>query len=149
MILYLLIIVCLFKRLPQSISETYYILGNKGWIFQVITSLLGICLFPIMINIGNYEHFIFLACGSFLFIAAAPQLKIKLEGKVHYISALICCISVLLWLLTNQYYLDIISALIILIILNIISFKRIILWIELVELITIYKVILFYYVNNI
>lgn len=86
-------------RTPESLSETYYLLGDKGWIFQVVIALVGIMLLPVWVSVSETatQHLAFVACGGLLFTSVAPAFKLKLEGAVHYSAAIICCASAILW----------------------------------------------------
>lgn len=85
--------------IPESLSATYYTLGKHGWVFQMLMFLLGVMLFVVWHGLGDERHLflVFLACASLLFVAAAPAFKLELEGKVHYGSAIVCCVCAVLW----------------------------------------------------
>ena len=85
--------------IPRSLSDTFYLLGKKGWIFQVVLGLFGALLMPTWIDLSsdNTEFLAFLSCAGLLFVAAAPCFKMELEGKVHYTSAVLCCICAFIW----------------------------------------------------
>lgn len=87
--------------IPRSLSDTYYLLGKNGWIFQVVIGLFGSLLMPVWIDLSseNTQFLVFLSCGGLMFVAAAPCFKVEMEGKVHYSSAAVCCISAVVWLL--------------------------------------------------
>ncbi len=89
--------------IPRSISETYYLLGSKGWLFQLALGLTAFTAIPMLIDRSSvYTQFLaFLACGGLGFVAAAPMFRLDLEGKVHYVSAYICCGSLVLWQIFN------------------------------------------------
>ena len=84
---------------PESLSATYYSLGKHGRLFQLVMFAVGVLLLPVWIGVSSepYRHLCFLACGSLLFVAAAPAFKLELQGKVHYGSAIVCCVCVVLW----------------------------------------------------
>lgn len=85
--------------IPQSISDTYYLLGKQGWLFQLALAATAFCVVPSLIDSSTeYTKFLaFLACTGLAFVAAAPLFKMELEGKVHFTSAYICCGSLVLW----------------------------------------------------
>lgn len=85
------------KGIPDSLSATYYLLGDKGWLFQVVVSCAAFMLLPTWMDKG-YEFLPFLSCGGLLFVASSPSFRIQLEGKVHYISAIICGMCSVLWI---------------------------------------------------
>ena len=93
---------CIFslvRGVPESLSATYYSLGDKGWIFQTVMALIAACLMPAWMEASEegYECLPFLGCSSLLFVAAAPCFRMELEGRVHYAAAVVCCASVFLW----------------------------------------------------
>lgn len=89
--------------IPVSLSATYYLLGNRGWLFQAFMVLTAATLFPVWVeHSGNgHEWMAFLACASLLFVASAPCFKLELEGKVHYTSAVVCCVCAVSWQLAE------------------------------------------------
>lgn len=89
--------------IPRSISDTYYLLGKYGWLFQLALAATSFTAMPMLIdNSSESTKFLaFLACSGLMFVAAAPLFKLELEGKVHYTSAVICCVSLVLWQVFN------------------------------------------------
>ena len=84
---------------PESLSATYYRLGRRGWVFQAFMVLMAVLMYLVWFPVckDEYRCMVFLACASLLFVAAAPCFKLKLEGMVHYSSAIVCCVCVVLW----------------------------------------------------
>lgn len=91
--------------IPESISAIYYLLGKKGWIFQIAMVLIAVILFfPWMEKSDDNLQFLpFLSCGSLLFVASAPAFKLRLDGIVHYASAIVCGVSAILWMFFQGY----------------------------------------------
>lgn len=89
--------------IPKSISETYYLLGKHGWLFQVTLFSVAFLVVPTLIERSSEgtRFLAFLACMGLAFVAAAPLFKRELDGKVHYISAAICCVGLVLWQVFN------------------------------------------------
>ena len=87
------------KGIPVSISEAYYLLGGKGWIFQLVMIVIAVTLYQVWVNACSTEliGLAFASCVSLMFVAIAPSFRLPLEGKVHYISASICCICSITW----------------------------------------------------
>lgn len=96
---YILFTLC--RGVPVSLSATYYELGRYGWVFQLVMCLICFCLLPVWLSVSEdyLQWMCFLACGGLLFVAAAPCFKLPLEGAVHYGSATMCGVCVVLWLL--------------------------------------------------
>lgn len=95
-------VICRFG-IPKSISATYYLLGRNGWLFQFALALTAFTALPVLIDASSEEteFLAFLSCGGLLFVSAAPLFRLKFEGAVHYGSALVCCISLVLWQVFN------------------------------------------------
>lgn len=91
--------------IPESISAIYYLLGKKGWIFQIVMVLVAVMLFfPWVEKSDDSLQFLpFLSCGSLLFVAAAPAFRLRLDGMVHYSSAIVCGVSAVLWMFLQGY----------------------------------------------
>lgn len=93
--------------IPNSISETYYLLGKMGWLFQMTVLLVAFMVIPTLIDRSsiNTQFLAFLACAGLAFVAAAPLFKEKFEGKIHYVGAGVCCGGLVLWQVFNAYWL--------------------------------------------
>lgn len=89
--------------IPRSISDTYYLLCKHGRLFQLALAATAFTAIPMLIDRSseNTRFLAFLACAGLLFVSAAPLFKLELEGKVHYTSAVICCVSLVLWQVFN------------------------------------------------
>lgn len=87
------------RGVPESISATYYMLGKRGWMFQAVMILVGFLLCPVWIPVSKDQHsfLAFLSCASLMFVGAAPAFRMELEGRVHYVSAAVCCACAVLW----------------------------------------------------
>ena len=87
------------RRLP-SLSDSYYKLGKKGYIFQIVLFLTAALLVPVLLE-KTPEPFKFLAfftTAPILFVAMAPKFKdIVLEGKVHVWAAKISAVFSIIW----------------------------------------------------
>lgn len=87
------------RCVPVSLSDSYYKLGRYGWMFQLMLSATAVTLFPVWVSSSGPDHewMVFLSCASLLFVASAPCFRQDLQGKIHYSSAVACCICSLLW----------------------------------------------------
>lgn len=94
------------KSIPESLSDTYYILKDKGYLFQLAVSIVAITLLPIWLSLAkeHYQFLPFIGCSSLLFVASAPSFKLKLDGIVHYTSASLCCTASIIWQLVEGLY---------------------------------------------
>lgn len=84
---------------PDSLSETFYLLENRGWIFQaVLFSCAALLLVPLMEATNNdFKLLEFLTVGGVFFVSVAPFFKLELEGRVHGVSAIVSGISGITW----------------------------------------------------
>ena len=84
---------------PESLSATYYSLGKDGWALQAVLGVVAASLYPVWFSATREDWLFlpFLGCASLMFVAFAPCFRLKLEGMVHYASAVVCCLCALLW----------------------------------------------------
>lgn len=98
-----LMIVCLYaKKVPTSISETYYLGG--GNIFTLVIAAAGFLLCSGSLTLTtnpNIEFLAFFSGAGLLFVAAAPQFKDDFVQKVHYAGAFIFGVASQLWIVFN------------------------------------------------
>ena len=96
---YLCYTVWVSKGIPVSISDSYYLLGKRGWLFQLVMASVAFMLYPVWVSVCSEElaALVFGACSSLLFVAVSPCFKLDLEGKVHYSFALLCCCMAVVW----------------------------------------------------
>ena len=87
------------RRLP-SLSDSYYKLEKRGYIFQLALFLTAALLIPVLLE-KTPEPFTFLAfftTAPILFVAITPKFKdIVLEGKVHTWAAKISAVFSIIW----------------------------------------------------
>lgn len=118
-------------NIPESISSTYYLLDNMGWVFQIILFLLAFLLMPIWLLLSNpsNQFLVFITCAGILFIASAPNFKIKFEGKIHYIAACTCGAASILWQIMEGMYNNILLSIFICFVLYL-KYKSWFFWVE-------------------
>ena len=87
------------RGVPESVSATYYILGKNGWVFQLVMFGIAAMIFPVWLEVTEpwRQWTAFVTCASMMFVAGAPSFRMDLQGAVHYIAAVICCISSVIW----------------------------------------------------
>lgn len=93
-------------RLPISLSETYYDLKGikKGWYFTLMLLTTAATLLPIWLDKTEgvwYQFLVFIACASVLFVSVTPNYRNGIERSVHYISAYLACIAVIVYHIVN------------------------------------------------
>lgn len=105
-ILYLFLVISESREVPESLSATYYLMKDNGWMFQALMVFCGIGLLPSWMNVSSddWQFLVFLSCAGIVFTGIAPAFKLKLEGAVHYSSAVVCCVSAVLWILLEGMY---------------------------------------------
>ena len=124
--------------IPRSLSDTYYLLGKRGWMFQCVLGLFGGLLMPIWLDVSseNTQFLAFFACAGLLFGAAAPCFKIDIEGKVHYISAVVCCVAAFIWQIVEMCWLLPIGSLALALGATVITKGKLFWWIEMAILVS-------------
>lgn len=94
------IIMCLkIKRIPTSISATYY-LGGNIW-FTIVMFIAGFCITGGLLNLceGSAFQFIaFLTGAGIVFVGGSPLFRDELEGKIHYAGAITLLVGSQVWL---------------------------------------------------
>lgn len=104
-ILYTVISLCVFQKVPASLSNTYYMYKEKKewlkYLFSIIMVSVAGLLMPAWLEAteGSYLQFLsFLTCAAIMFVGTAPNFKgTKLESTVHSVSAIIAAICAMLW----------------------------------------------------
>lgn len=90
----------LYRGLPSSISNTFYV-TEKCWLFPVtLTIAVALCIVPLFdLTPEPYKALAFGLIGGLLFVAAAPAFKQEFEGSIHKYSAIVAGVCALLWLI--------------------------------------------------
>ena len=107
-----------FKTVPESLSNTYYMLGKWGPLFTLMMFACAFTILPPMLELTNpnFQFVAFFCPAAICFVGAAPNFKKdQMECKVHTISAYVSAIAGLLWVafLTRYWWLIPISIVII------------------------------------
>ncbi len=79
-----------FKKVPESLSETSYLLGgNKRYLFSLYCLITGIILLLELLNrsVDGYEFLPFLLCTGICFAGISPLFRDGIEKIVHYVSS--------------------------------------------------------------
>lgn len=132
----------LYRGLPTSISNTFYV-TEKQWMFPVILTIaVALCVVPLFdFTPEPYKVLAFGLIGGLLFVAAAPAFKQEFEGSVHKYSAIVAGVCALLWLIVmNGVPLLAIAGFIV----SAIDRKRCVFWIEFGLLSNVYYVLAFF-----
>ena len=92
------------RRIPESISQTVFLLPRRGqWVFTIVMWLVGFLLMPVLMEkVSEQTQFIaFFMIAGILFVGAAP-LVLKEKNTVHYVSAAVSGIASQLLVALNQ-----------------------------------------------
>ena len=97
---YVTAILAKFKTVPESLSNTYYMLGKWGPLFTLMMFTCAFTILPPMLELTNpnFQFVAFFCPAAICFVGAAPNFKKdQMECKVHVVSAWISAIAGLLW----------------------------------------------------
>lgn len=92
------------KQIPESISQTVFLLPRKGqWAFTIVMWLVGFLLLPVLLEkVSEQTQFLaFLMVAGIGFVGAAP-LVAKEKNTIHYVFAVIAGITSQLLVALNQ-----------------------------------------------
>lgn len=86
---------------PNSFSATFYRIKHPYLFSILLVAVAALIIVPWLEYSTNCEFLAFFAVVSLFFVAASPNFKEDLVGKVHYGSAIILFITALLWEVLN------------------------------------------------
>lgn len=143
---YVLYVLRSLKQIPASLSETYYKLNRKnrgGWMFVTTLFICGCSLLPLWLEFSpeNIQFLVFFSSASILFVASAPEYEQPLTVSVHYVAAVICCLSAILWCLLSGYWLVVVLVFGLASIPVIKSFINLVFWVEIATFLSVYIVL--------
>lgn len=106
------------RGIPESLSYTYYGLGDRGWLFSAMMVIVGVCTMIPMIDItcDRYAFVPFLCGTSITFVGVASEYAQQVVTHVHCVSAIIAAIMAAVWcvLLQRCWYVLLLSGLLML-----------------------------------
>lgn len=89
--------------MPDMVSSIYYLLGKRGWVFQMVMMLFGMLMMMCLLDCGKgVQCLAFLACGGLMFVGAAPRFMGEDRG-VHKIAAVISAMAGIGWCLSANF----------------------------------------------
>lgn len=107
-LLYLALALRHIKHVPQSLSETFYLIGGqpKCYLFTATLWVMLFTLLPVLLEItpDSWKWLAFLALAGIGFVGAAPFFHDSAEGKVHTVAAIAAAVFGLAWTLTTSYW---------------------------------------------
>lgn len=96
---------------PDMVSSIYYLIGRRGWLFQLAMVVLGIVMMACLLDSGLGEPCLaFIACGGLLFVGAAPRFLEHDERAVHKGAAIISAVASVAWCVTVELYVPLLFA---------------------------------------
>ena len=96
-----LLIMALRHGIPTMISDTFYQLGKRGWLFSTIILAVAFMMVICLLDSGKgIQCLAFLGCGGLAFVGAAPNYCDSNEYKVHKTGAIIAAIGCIGWCLS-------------------------------------------------
>jgi hypothetical protein len=89
---------------PDMVSSIYYLLGKRGWVFQLVMMLFGILMMVCLLDSGLGEQCLaFFACVGLIFVGAAPRFLKESERKIHKTAAITSAMASVAWCLTVNW----------------------------------------------
>lgn len=134
--------------IPASISDTYYQLGKKGWLFTLFCLAESSLLVASFIEASKeeYQSLAFIASVSLAFVGSAPLFKEDYNRNIHYASAGVCVMASLVWqVLMVYWYAPLITFLGGVIVLACLKFRKPVFWMEMCAFISTYITLLLLY----
>lgn len=88
---------------PDMVSSIYYLMGKKGWVFQMVMILFGMLMMVCLLDCEKgVQCLAFLACGGLMFVGAAPRFMNEDRG-VHKAAAIVSAAASVGWCLTVNW----------------------------------------------
>ena len=108
-IAYLITTIFVFKKIPKSISDTYYQWKEKnaGFIFTAVMWVVGLLILIYWVNITELyrcQFLTFTSISGMLFVGGACAFKETLTKATHYASAGIWAASAVAFFVVNGIY---------------------------------------------
>lgn len=89
---------------PDMVSTIYYLLGKRGWMFQLVMIAFGAMMMICLLDSGlGVQCLAFLACAGLMFVGAAPRFLDENERKIHKTAAITSAMACVAWCLTVEW----------------------------------------------
>ena len=89
---------------PDMVSTIYYLLGNRGWVFQLVMMLFGAMMMVCLLDSGlGVQCLAFFACAGLMFVGAAPRFLEESDRRVHKTAAIVSAVASVGWCLTVDW----------------------------------------------
>lgn len=87
--------------IPAMVSDTYYQLGRRGWLFTLVMVAVAFLMLVYLLGLGRgIQPFAFIGCCGLAFVGVTPNYVNQDEGRVHKIAATIAAIGCTAWCLS-------------------------------------------------
>ena len=129
-----------YKKIPESLSETSYLLGgNKRYWFTGYCFIICILLLPVLfeITVDSLLFLPFLICGGLSFAGCSPLFREGLDKPVHYIFSILAFVCYICYMIFCMGWTWLIGYLVLLLILCFIKKTSTIYWAEMLAIIEI------------
>lgn len=139
-IVYNCYIIIRYKKIPESLSETSYLLGgNKRYWFTGYCFIICILLLPILfeITVDSLLFLPFLICGGLSFAGCSPLFREGLDKPVHYTFSILAFVCYICYMIFCMGWTWLIGYLVLLLILYFIKKSSLIYWAEMLAIIEI------------
>lgn len=89
---------------PDMVSSIYYLLGKRGWMFQLVLVLFGALMMACLLDSELGEPCLaFLACAGLMFVGAAPRFLEESDRRVHKTAVITSAMASVAWCLTVEW----------------------------------------------
>lgn len=86
---------------PEMVSSIYYLLGKRGWVFQLLMIAFGATMMMCLLDSGLGEQCLaFIACAGLMFVGSAPRFLDESERRLHKGAAVVSAFASVAWCLT-------------------------------------------------
>jgi hypothetical protein len=86
---------------PDMVSSIYYLLGKRGWVFQVVLIAFGAMMMVCLLDSGLGEQCLaFLACEGLMFVGMAPRFLEESDRGLHKGAAIVAAVASVGWCMT-------------------------------------------------
>ena len=89
---------------PDMVSSIYYLLGKRGWMFQLVMMLIGAMMMVCLLDSGlGMPCLAFLACAGLMFVGMAPRFLEEIERGLHKGAAIVSAVASVGWCFTVDW----------------------------------------------
>ena len=89
---------------PDMVSSIYYLLGKRGWMFQLVLVLFGALMMACLLDSELGEPCLaFFACAGLMFVGMAPRFLEESERGLHKGAAIVSAVASVGWCFTVDW----------------------------------------------